>query len=220
MEVSPIFNLDMKNSNHFTVSEIEGMEKRFRTNLINSITGFKSLNLCATISEKGQTNLAIMNSVVHIGSDPALIGMIIRPETVPRHTLKNLLDTGQYTLNHVNKKIYKRAHQTSARHPEHISEFLTTKLHEQYTDKLRAPYVLESNIKFGLELKEKIDIKANGTVMIIGAIVELFVPNDIMEADGFIRIDKAGTVAGSGLEAYYRTHLLARLPYAKAYKKS
>ncbi|MDX5428495.1 MAG: flavin oxidoreductase, partial [Bacteroidota bacterium] len=68
-------------------NDLEVMEKRYRAALINSITGFKPLNLCGTMDEKGNTNVAIFSSVIHLGSDPALIGMINRPNTVPRHTL-------------------------------------------------------------------------------------------------------------------------------------
>jgi flavin reductase (DIM6/NTAB) family NADH-FMN oxidoreductase RutF len=65
-------------------SEIEKMGRIERLNLVNSCTGYKSANLIATISNEGKTNVAVFSSITHLGSDPALIGFILRPTTVPR----------------------------------------------------------------------------------------------------------------------------------------
>ena len=98
---------------HFSGQDIVMMEQRSRAAFINSLSGFKSVSLVGTINNLGQTNLAIFNSVIHIGANPALIGMIIRPNSVNRHTLENLLETECYTINHINKDIYKKAHPKS-----------------------------------------------------------------------------------------------------------
>jgi len=107
----------MKDIQHVVNSDFSKMEKRNRTRLINSLSGFKSINLCGTISKEGITNLSLISSVVHIGADPALMGFIMRPVTVRRDTHNNILETGHYTFNHLNAGIYKKAHQTSARYP-------------------------------------------------------------------------------------------------------
>ena len=61
---------------HFTKKDIDSMNRVRRLKLINSITGVKPANLVGTKSKKGVSNLAIMSSVVHLSSDPALIGFI------------------------------------------------------------------------------------------------------------------------------------------------
>lgn len=63
---------------------ISEMDQRFRTHFINSLTGFKSLNLVGTVNESGITNLAVFSQIVHLGADPSLIGMIVRPASVTR----------------------------------------------------------------------------------------------------------------------------------------
>lgn len=56
---------------HLDNYQIGNLEDRKRVSLINSLSGFKSLNLIGTINNnQGQTNLAIFNSVVHIGANP------------------------------------------------------------------------------------------------------------------------------------------------------
>ena len=79
---------------YFNSNDLDGLSKIYRLNLINSITGYKSANLIGTQSLNGKTNLAIFSSVIHLGSNPALIGFVLRPTTVPRHTYSNLKATG------------------------------------------------------------------------------------------------------------------------------
>ncbi|MCF2916327.1 flavin reductase [Pseudoalteromonas sp. Cn5-37] len=200
---------------HFTKQVIADLENRYRAHLINSLSGFKSANLVGTQDSNGQTNLAIVSSVFHLGAHPPLVGMIIRPHSVPRHTLENLLATKQYTINHVNKDIYNKAHQTSARYDKGESEFDATGLSTEYLNDFTAPFVKESKLKYALELKEHHYLAINGTELIIGEITDIYLDEACLQEDGFIDIEAIGTVAVSGLDSYHVTERLARLAYAK-----
>lgn len=196
-------------------SEILEMEKVFRLQLINSISGFKSANLLGTVSKEGRENLAIFNSVVHIGSNPPLLGCILRPPTVPRHTFENIRDTGWFTVNHVHKDWYRQAHKTSGNYKEGLSEFEISGLSAQYTEGCPAPYVAESSIKLGLTLEEYLEIEANGTILLVGAIQEIRFPKEVQEEDGFLNLEKAGTVTISGIDSYHQTERLGREGYVR-----
>ena len=195
--------------------ELMEMEQRERANLINSVGGFKSVCLIGSIDNNGQTNLAIFNSIVHIGANPPLISFIMRPDSVERHTLSNIVNTGYYTINHLNESIYKQAHQTSARYPKEVSEFDATGLTTEFKNNFMAPYVAESHIQLGIDFRERINLSINNTIMIIGEIKEMYFPTDCLQADGYLDIEKAGTIACTGLDSYHSTHRLERLPYAK-----
>ena len=200
---------------HYTNGQIAQMEKLKRTAFVNSLSGFKSLNLIGTKSNSGQTNLTIFNSVCHIGANPPLMGFISRPNSVERHTLENILETNYYSINHVNQNIFKKAHQTSARYARHQSEFDETGLTPIYKNNFSAPFVEESSIQIGLELKELLPIKSNDTLLIIGEILDVYFPDDVLQEDGVLDIEKAGTVVGSSLDGYHTTQLINRLKYAK-----
>ncbi|MGB3947647.1 MAG: flavin reductase [Bacteroidia bacterium] len=200
---------------HIDKEKLNNFEQRFRANLINSIGGFKSVCLVGTKDKEGKTNLAIFNSVVHIGAHPPLVGIIVRPDSVERHTLSNIVATKYYTLNHINENIYKQAHQTSARYSKDTSEFEATNLTPQYKNNFFAPFVQESNIQIGLELKDQINISLNNTILLIGEIQHIHIPTKCMFTDGFIDIEKAGSITCSGLDSYHNTKKIARLSYAK-----
>lgn len=198
-----------------TRKEIAEYEKQYRVNFINSLSGFKSANLIGTISEEGKTNLAIFNSVVHVGANPPLIGFIMRPVSVERHTYTNIKETNYFTINHINKEIFKQAHQTSARYDKNVSEFDACGLTPEYTETIKAPYVKESYIKFGCQFVEEHQIKSNNTIFIVGEILEVIIPDDIILNDGFVDIERAETIAISGLDSYHETKRISRLSYAK-----
>ena len=195
--------------------KIESLDKLYRTNFINSLSGFKSANLVGTISKEGKTNLAIFNSLIHVGANPPALGFLMRPVSVERHTYNNIKETGYFTVNHINKEIYKQAHQTSARYDKDVSEFDECTLTPQYTEAVKAPYVKESKIKIGCRFVEEQEIKFNGTIFIVGEIMEVIIPDDVVAKDGYVDIEKAGTIAISCLDSYHETNRISRLSYAK-----
>ena len=89
---------------HIQLDDLNEMSKIYRLNLVNSITGYKSAHLIGSQSLDGKNNVAIFSSVIHLGSNPALIGFILRPTSVPRHTYSNIKATGIFTLNAITKK--------------------------------------------------------------------------------------------------------------------
>lgn len=204
---------------HLSFDDLMVMEKRDRANLVNSTGGFKSVCLIGTLDQSCHTNLAPFNSIIHIGASPPLIAFIVRPDSVDRHTLSNILDAGVYTINHLNPCIYHKAHQSSARYPHEISEFDAVGLTADYKHGFAAPYVKESNVQMGMRFKERIDLAINGTIMIIGQIEHLYFPADCLCDDAFLDIEKAKTITCSGLDSYHTTNRLERLSYAKPNKE-
>ncbi len=200
----------------YTTDAIKNLGRIYRANFINSLTGFKPGNLIGTISKEGVSNVAIFSSVVHLGADPALIGFIQRPLTATSHTFKNIMDTGEYTINHIHHVIAENAHYTSAKFADGISEFDACGLTTQYIDSFAAPFVKESRIKMGLQLVDTIPVKHNNTILVIGSIEHIILENDLQEQDGTINLASAGTIACSGLDTYYTATKMAQYPYAKA----
>lgn len=195
--------------------QIYQLEKQYRISLINSLVGYKSLNLLGTISNEGITNLCIISSAFHLGANPPLLGIVIRPERAHNDTLTNIKLTGQYTLNNVLPDWYMQAHQTSASYPAGVSEFDACGFKKLYVDGFKAPFVQQSTIRIGLELREVIDIEINGTTILIGEIVQILADDKMITADGTIDHVKAKTMTVAGLDSYFLPAFAGRLAYAK-----
>lgn len=194
---------------------LKNANKRQTINLVNSLSGFKSANLIGTKNDQGNFNLALFSSVFHLGAEPPLMGLIVRPDSVPRHTLENIRHNGYYTINHVHKGIYKQAHQTSARYAKEVSEFSAVNLTPELGQLHDAPYVKESYLKIGLHLRDLKPIELNGTWLVIGEVIELRIPEKALKENGYIEIEALGSVAVSSLDHYHSTQLIQTLPYAK-----
>jgi len=199
---------------HLTAADIEAFDKVYRLNLVNSLTGYKPANLIGTASAAGATNLAIFSSVIHLGSAPAVLGIVTRPATVPRHTHENLKATGCYTINHVHTDFVAAAHYTSAEFGREVSEFDQCGFTPTYRDGFPAPYVAESRIGLGLRLQEELPIH-NGTVLLVGRVEHVYLPEDVLHPDGTLDLQRAGAVCISGLDGYHQVTPLASFAYAR-----
>jgi flavin reductase (DIM6/NTAB) family NADH-FMN oxidoreductase RutF len=191
------------------------MERFYRGNFINCLTGFKSPVLIGTVNSKGEENLAIFNNLVHLGADPALIGFVNRPKEAAPHTLSNIEVTGIYTINHIQMSFVEKAHQTSAKYPEGVSEFEKVGLSPEKREDCIAPFVKESPVKFSMVLKEIIPIRFNNTYFVIGAIRDIYLDASIVEEDGCLNFYEAEIITSIGINRYSSVDEGIKLAYSK-----
>lgn len=185
---------------------------------MNSITGIKPVLLVGTISKNKIPNISIFNSVVHISSNPSLIGFFVRDnKSVRRDTLSNIISTHVYTLNHINSDFIHNAHATSAKLNSEISEFEYCGLEEEYIENFSAPFCLKSNIKLGLFLKEIVDLECSESKLVVGEINHVIINDDFINNDYSIDLQKSNSISSGGLNNYYQNLNFVSLPYIKSH---
>lgn len=197
-------------------SEIDWADRsdRYWSNFFNTLSGVRSSVLIATSNVNGTHNVAIFNSLVHLGANPPLLGFILRPTTVPRGTYENILATKQYTLNHISEAMMDAAHQTSAKYDNGVSEFEATGLTPELMDDHIAPFVKESPIKMLMHFREE-HLIMNGTRLIVGSVEKVVVNESIIEEDGSIKVAEENLIATSGLYHYHNVSFLKKKPFAR-----
>ena len=196
-------------------AEIIKLDRFYGISLLNKISGYKSANLIGTKSKAGLGNLAVFNSVIHVGANPPYLGFLLRPHTVERHTYENILSTKFFTINQITSEIHQKAHRTSASYPRDVSEFGACGLQEWYSEDFPAPFVGESAIKIGLSFVEDNPIACNGTIFIVGKIESLSLPEAAISEDGDVRLEELDTVALGGLDTYYTAKKLGRYKFSR-----
>jgi len=77
--------------------DIANMNRVKRLKLINSVTGIKPANLIATQNNKGETNVAIFSSVIHLVSKPSTTYIQILLNAHIIHPLNFLLKSQNLT---------------------------------------------------------------------------------------------------------------------------
>ncbi len=200
---------------HYSSTDIDQMDKIFRLNLINSCTGYKSANLIGTQSADGKTNLAVFSSITHLGSNPPLIGFVLRPTTVPRDSYRNIKSSSFFTVNHIHYSTVADAHHTSAKYPEDVSEFSKTDFEAEYLDDFEAPFVKSAKVRLACRFLNEYPIKENNTLLVVSEILAIHIEDGIMESDGWLNLQQAGSVTINGLDGYAKAELIERFPYAK-----
>jgi hypothetical protein len=125
-----------------------------------------------------------------------------RPDTVQRDTLQNILDTKEYTLNYIQASLYKKAHQTSARYDKGVSEFEKVGFQEKYEALCYAPFVDEAIVKIAMKYEQSIPITLNGTVLIIGSVMQVEIDASLVAPDGYVALSDAEVLISQGLDAY------------------
>jgi flavin reductase (DIM6/NTAB) family NADH-FMN oxidoreductase RutF len=200
---------------NITKADISAMEKVRRLNLINSCTGYKSANLIATKSIDGIENVAIFSSVTHLGSNPAMLGFIVRPNKAIRQTYNNIKETGCFTVNHISSEIIADAHHTSANYGAEISEFDKTKLEPEYKSEIDFPFVKNSPVQLLCKYLNEYYISENDTIHLIATIENVFYNESLEHKDGWLQLDKENIVAINGLDGYCLPRLIDRFEYAR-----
>lgn len=195
--------------------DIEKLDSKYRLNLINSVPGVKPANLVGTRSLNHEDNLAIISSVVHLSSNPAHLGLVMRPPgKKPKDTYVNILETGSYTINHVPEEIYRQAHYTSAKLEREQSEFDVMNLEREFLKGFHAPFVKKSPVKIGMKHLENIPLP-NGCIFVVGEVVLLDFPEASTNAQGQIDISSYNCMGISGLNTYYALKKINTLPYVR-----
>jgi flavin reductase (DIM6/NTAB) family NADH-FMN oxidoreductase RutF len=198
-----------------TSSQLKELHKVPRLNLVNSCTGYKSCNLIATKSKSGLSNVAIFSSITHLGSDPAMLGFIVRPATVPRNTYQNIKDLKYFTVNHITENMIAAAHHTSANYEDGISEFDKTDFEEEYHDGINTPFVKNSPVQLLCKYLNEYEIKENNTIHLIASIEAIFYKESLEGKEMWLQLDKEKIVTVNGLDGYCVPTLKDRFKYAR-----
>jgi flavin reductase (DIM6/NTAB) family NADH-FMN oxidoreductase RutF len=202
----------------YDYNDIQNLNKIFKINLINSCSGFKSANLLGSLSEEGVSNVAVFSSVTHLGSNPPTLGFILRPTTVPRDTYKNIKDSGSFTINHIHEAIIEDAHHTSAKYPKEVSEFDVTNLEEEFKGQFKAPFVKGAPVQMSMKFIEEVYVPSNDVMLIVSQIEELYIDDELLQADGLINLSKGNIATINGLDTYAVPKFNKQLSYQRPKK--
>lgn len=200
---------------HISQEELQQMNSRKRGVFMNSLAGYRTVILVGTVSNEGVTNLAIFNSLVHFGADPALWGLVCRPNAQERDTVKNISANGKYTLNLIHVSERNKAHQTSAKYERSVSEFDACGFKTEFKTGCMVPFVQSAIVKMEMESVLTIPVPLNGTSILIGKPLNIYLPTGMMDPDGFADLAGSEVLGCQGLDAYLSATVIERFPYAQ-----
>ena len=107
------------------------------------------------------------------------------------------------------------AHHTSANYENGISEFDKTDLEAEFLEAINVPFVKNSPVRLLCKYLNEYKIEENGCIHIIASIEKIFVEEDLIEHDLFVRLDKGNVVTINGVDGYALPNLINRFEYAQ-----
>ena len=195
--------------------DINKLDKVYKINLINSIIGAKSANLVSTLSDEGVDNIAVFSSVIHLGSNPPLIGFIVRPqESRITDTYRNIKYLNQYGICSISSKMIDKSHLTSKKTPSNESEYKLFDIEKDYIDNFPVPFAKESQIKIGLNFIEEKFI-VNKCRLIVGE-VEIIKINSSITKSGNLNFEELDGITITGISTYNKIKNPIEMPYVKS----
>jgi len=194
--------------------DLQNLPKNNRLHLLNACVGFKSANLLVSKSPNNY-NVAIFSSVMHLNSDPALIGVVFRLNPTPRNTYLNIKSNAYFTVNQISESLVIPAHLSSAKYSEDVSEFEKVGLIKEFVEPYSIPFVHGSPIQLSCKYENEYMISESNSVLVVAKIEGIRIKQGLLSEDGWLNFEKSESVAISGLDSYYKTELLHRLENAK-----
>ena len=126
-------------------------------------------------------------------SDPPMVSVSVRPS---RYTYELIEKSGEFTVNLTDRKLLRAADYCGVRSGRDEDKFAVCGLTKVMPEGLRlAPAVAESPVTLACRVRERLALGSH--VMYIGEIVSTGVREDLMDADGAIRLERAGLIAYS-----------------------
>ncbi len=154
----------------------------------------------STRSADGGTNLAPFSYFNAVSSVPPLVGIAIVDRTGdPKDTLRNIRETGEYVVNLVSEPMLPAMARTAGEWPRGTSEFEVSGLTPAPSQRVAAPGVAESAIRFECRLHREIPL--GNSFFVVGEILLAHARDDVL-TDGRVDPVKLAPVGRLGGEYY------------------
>jgi len=150
------------------------MEKWYR------VLAPRSTVLIGSVNKEGVSNAAPFSFVMPISASPPLIAFASAPS---RHTLANIRDIGDFTVNIPGKKILAQVWECGAKFPKGVSEIKETGLTELPIKGIKSPGIKECFAIFSCRFHK--EYPAGDHILVIGEIIEIELQQGIIRDGQF-----------------------------------
>ena len=187
-------------------SDLLGLNRRYRRDLINRISGSRTVWLLTTRSLDGTANIGLFSQVVHVGANPPMMGILFRPKTDRHQSLENIEETQFFGLHAVTADRWQNAHATSFAFGASQSEFDECGWKEEKMPGSDLPIIQDSLARIMLQPKEIVQIRSNQCRMVVGQIRSIQIREDQLDSDQLPRPE--GWLNVCGLDLYMNNQVI------------
>ncbi|HEY8547283.1 MAG TPA: flavin reductase family protein [Acidimicrobiales bacterium] len=155
-----------------------------RYQLLCSFVGPRPIALVTTVAPDGIPNAAPMSFFNVVSHDPPLVvlGVQARAGGVPKDTTRNILATGEFVVNMVDRGLAQAMVECGLDHPSHVDELTEAGLTWSPSERVVPGRVAESPCSMECELERTVDYERRS--IILGRVLYVHVRDDCLTPDG------------------------------------
>ncbi len=160
----------------------------------------------STVSAAGAGNLAPFSFFVMGGQNPQSIAFcpVADREGRPKDTLRNVMETGEFTVSVVSREMAERVNATSAPYPPDVDEFDAVGFTRAPSVLVKPPYVRESPASLECKVFQVVPHGSGPqhSTWVIGEVLALHVRDDVLGEDGLPDTAKVHPAARMGRQEW------------------
>ena len=167
-----------------TELEVAGLPLQARYKLLTGLVYPRPIALISTRSENSVPNCAPYSYFNAVCEDPMLVVLSfnLRSDSKRKHSLANILRTGEFVVNLVDESIANGMHIASAEYPEDVSEFGPAGFTEAACRFVKHPRIAEAPASFECRLFRRVEV---GPVrdIILGEVVYIHARDGLIDLE-------------------------------------
>lgn len=180
-------------------------------NMLLTAIAPRPICFASTIDKDGNPNLSPFSFFNIFGSNPTTLifspARRVRDNTI-KHTLENVLETGEVVINVVNYAMVQQMSLSSCEYPKGVNEFTKSGFTPVASDIVKPFRVKESPVQFECKVRDIIYTGEEGGAgnLIICEMLLMHVADEVITATGGIDQEKLDLVARAGSDFYVRAN--------------
>lgn len=168
-----------------------------------------------TLGRSGVPNLAPFSFAAGVTSSPPVMMVSISTRRgQEKDTLRNIRETGEFTINIVSERLLQRMHQSSFAYGPDQSEFEQVGLALRPSQRIAAPGVADAPVTMELKLRHIIPVPGTDATMVLGDVLLFVIDDDVWDGTA-VSAEKLAPVGRLGVDAYTVVRDVVRLPPAR-----
>ncbi|MBI1768010.1 MAG: flavin reductase [Bacteroidetes bacterium] len=171
----------------------------------------RPIAFASTVDKNGNVNLSPFSFFNLFSTNPPVA--IFSPsrrvrDNTTKHTLENVLEIPEVTINIVSYSMVEQASLTSCEYSQGVNEFVKAGLTELPSEKVKPPRVAESPASFECKVNQVISLGTEGGAgnLIVCEIILAHFKKEILDEHGHVDPQKLDAVARMGGDFYCRAH--------------
>ena len=181
------------------------LDNRQRSGILASAVVPRPICFASTIDKSGNVNLSPYSYFNVFSSTPPILGFSpIRRgrDGSTKHTLENLLEVHEVTINIVNHAIVEQMSLASTEYDKGVNEFVKAGFTELSSDTIKPPRVAESPVSFECTVQDIIELGTEGGSgnVVLCRVQRIHLNTDYLDENGNLdttKLDMVGRMGGS-----------------------